>query len=126
MPIAASGSKTEKWEHNRIAKELKPVLLWAKRHNIPSSRLIAEEFGVDRRVGGATEFLHDTVEFLNQEQIHWAFYSFRSSNWDGMDYELGTEKLKWAYWKKIEEGVAHGAAIQRKDTLIWSVLKDQF
>ncbi len=34
----------------------------------------------------------------------WAFYSFREDDWEGMDYELGTEKPGWKYWEAIEKG----------------------
>ena len=122
MPSLTEG-QTEAWEADRIEQELQPIYTWAEKHKVPINRIIAEEFGVDRRVGGATQFLADVVATLNKRNMHWAFYSFRSCNWDGMDYELGTEKLKWVYWQKIEAGVSHEEAIQRRDNPIWAVLK---
>ena len=52
MPVDDQGT-TIKWTKGDIAKSIEPVIDWAKRNNIPANRIIAEEFGVDRRVGGA-------------------------------------------------------------------------
>ncbi|MNO02626.1 hypothetical protein D3C81_2230870 [compost metagenome] len=41
---------------------------------------------------------------MDQAKLHWAFYSFREDSWDGMDYELGSAKVPWAYWQAIEQG----------------------
>ena len=119
------GDKTEKWEKDHIAKQIQPVIDWAKRHKVPMNRIIAEEFGVDRRVGGAQQFLAKIIQVLNQQQWHWAFYSFRSCTWDGMDYELGTKKMPWKYWQKLEKGVSREALTQplRKGYPIWMIVK---
>ncbi|OJJ15373.1 hypothetical protein BKI52_38820 [marine bacterium AO1-C] len=119
------GNKTEKWSKAHIAQQMQPVIDWAKRYKIPTNRMIAEEFGVDRRVGGAQQFLADIIQVLDQHQWHWAFYSFRSSTWDGMDYELGTKKLNWKYWQKLESGVARETLVEpmRKGYPIWMILK---
>lgn len=45
--------------------------------------------------------------------------------WDGMDYELGTKKLSWNYWKAIEEGkepILHRSS----ENPIFSILKSEW
>lgn len=125
MPTQEEG-KTETWEKDRIAKEFAPVFQWAEDFQVPLNRIVAAEFGVDRRVAGAEEFLHDTIEALNAKSLHWAFYSFRSATWDGMDYELGTDKLGWKYWQAIEAGKKHEELIHRKENPLWTLFQEEF
>ncbi|MCP4256901.1 MAG: cellulase family glycosylhydrolase [Planctomycetes bacterium] len=117
---------TAKWTISEIHRRLQPVVEWAQRYNIPTSRIIAEELGCDRRVSGAKEYLEDIVRVFNDARWHWAFYSFRSSDWDGLDYELGTEKLGWKYWQQREKGIDHEELIKRRDNPIWDVFKREF
>lgn len=125
MPSSEEG-KTEIWRKDRMAQELAPVFRWAEEHQVPLNRVVAAEFGVDRRVGGAEQFLHDTIEALNAKSLHWAFYSFRSATWDGMDYELGTDKLGWKYWQAVEAGKKHEELITRRDNPLWNLFKAEF
>ncbi len=125
MPVAGS-DKTEPWTQADIQKRIQPVIDWSKRLNVPASRIIAEEFGYDRRVAGAQAYLEDTIATFNEHTWHWAFYAFRSSDWDGLDYELGTEKLGWKYWQGREKGVDHEALIKRHDNPLWNVIKREF
>lgn len=124
MPAAVEG-KTEKWEAGRITQEMEPVFAWAKKYQVPLNRIVAAEFGVDRRVAGAEQFLEDTIEALNANFLHWAFYSFRSATWDGMDYELGVNKMGWKYWQAIEAGQKHEALITRGDNPLWNLFKSE-
>ena len=125
MPAAVEG-KTEKWEAGRITQEMAPVFAWAKKYQVPLNRVVAAEFGVDRRVAGAEQFLWDTIKSLNEKSLHWAFYSFRSATWDGMDYELGTHKMGWKYWQAIEAGQKHEDLINRGDNPLWNLFKSEF
>ena len=60
---------------------------------------------MDRRVGGARDYLADVVERFERHGWHWAFYAYRSDgDWGGLDYELGTAPLGGAYWKAVEAG----------------------
>jgi len=122
MPIGEE-NETETWEANRIAKEMAPIFEWATHYQVPLNRIVAAEFGVDRRVGGAALFLKDTIKSLNNKKLHWAFYSFRSATWDGLDYELGTAKLGWNYWKQRESGKLHEDLIKRGDNPLWDIFK---
>jgi hypothetical protein len=72
-------------------------------------------------VQGADRYMSDLISIFNQYGWHWAFYAFREDTWDGMDYELGSEKPNWKYWDAIEkeEQPAHGLA----DNPIWNEIK---
>ena len=117
---------TTKWTISEIHRRLQPVVEWAYLFNIPTSRIIAEELGCDRRVSGAKKYLEDIVGVFNEATWHWAFYSFRASDWDGLDYELGTEKLGWKYWQQREKGIDHEDLIKRHDNPLWNVFKREF
>ena len=91
------GKEPEAWTADRLPALFEPVRVWAKQHKVPTNRILLSEFGCDRRVAGAEPYLRDVLKVAAKERWHWAFYSFRSRSWDGMDYELGTQKLKWKY-----------------------------
>ena len=122
MP-GAIGQATRAWSEQDMRDLVGPVVQWSRQHGIPSSRIMASEFGCDRRVAGAKDFLEDLIAIFDEYNWHWAFYSFRSSTWDGLDYELGTKKLGWKYWEKREAGVSHESLIERKDNPLWEVFK---
>jgi len=117
---------TSRWTAAEIRQRLQPVVEWAQRYNIPAWRIMAEELGCDRRVSGAKEYLEDIVGVFNEAGWHWAFYSFRASDWDGLDYELGTQKLGWKYWQEREKGIDHEDLIKRHDNPLWDVFKREF
>jgi endoglucanase len=125
MPVTGSDA-TELWTKANLKGRFQPVVDWAKRWDVPASRIVAEEFGCDRRVVGAKDYLEDLIAMFNEHEWHWAFYSFRSSDWDGLDYELGTEKLGWKYWQQREKGIDHEELIQRHNNPLWEVFKREF
>lgn len=125
MPVGDS-DEWEVWTPSQFAERLQPVVGWSKRFGIAPSRVIAAEFGCDRRVPGAEEYLTELIAQLNSHQWHWAFYSFRGRDWDGLDYELGTQKLGWEYWQEREKGVDHELLIERHDNPLWDVLRREF
>ena len=121
-----TANTTTRWTKAQIHQRLQPVVEWAHRYNIPTWRIMAEELGCDRRVAGAKEYLEDIIGIFNAAQWHWAFYSFRASDWDGLDYELGTERLGWKYWQQREKGIDHEDLIKRHDNPLWDVFKREF
>jgi len=123
MPKGWSGETTT-WTREHLAQRMKPAWNWAEKHAIPQRRIIVSELGCDRRVGGAAPYLRDVIGILDEKKVHWAFYSFRSRNWDGMDYELGTEKLDWKYWQEREAGKSHEELVKRVDNPLWKVIRD--
>lgn len=103
------------WGRERVEKYLKSPQQWAQAHQVPASRLVAGEFGCMRRLPGCRQYLEDVLTSLDQAGLHWAFYSFREDSWDGMDYELGSAKVPWAYWQAIERG--HPDPLKRQATV---------
>ena len=95
-----------------------------KDENIPINRIVAGEFGCMRKNKGARQYLQDIIDFLNQNNFHWAFYSFREDAWDGYDYELSTQNLGWEYWQAVERG--EDPKLPRNDNELFNVLKNQF
>lgn len=109
QPIAYPGpapfaGQTQQWGGQRVAQYLRHPLDWAAAMNVPRSRLVVGEFGCMRRLPGCRQYLEDVLSVLDRHRLHWAFYSFREDNWDGMDYELGSAKVPWRYWQAIEQG----------------------
>lgn len=98
------GGKREQWDGERVAAYLQKPLDWADAVGVPRSRLVVGEFGCMRRLAGCKQYLEGVLTVLDKQQLHWAFYSFREDNWDGMDYELGAAKVPWRYWQAIDKG----------------------
>jgi hypothetical protein len=92
-----------RWDAERVAAHLQQPFDWARAHGVPSSRLVAGEFGCMRRWPDCPRYLDDVLTVLEKHRAHWAFYSFREA-WDGMDYELGAGKLPWQYWQAADKG----------------------
>jgi hypothetical protein len=88
MPDAWDGPPRA-WERTALDRRLGPVAQWADRHGIPAKRIVTAEFGCDRLVPGARDYLYDLAGALDRRRWHWAFYSFREDVWARMDYEMG-------------------------------------
>jgi hypothetical protein len=99
VPYAGS---TVTWNAQKIADYLAKPVDWAKIHGVPLNRLVAGEYGCVRMLAGCKTYLEDVLTVLDSNRLHWAFYSFREDSWDGMDYELGSEKVNWKYWEAID------------------------
>lgn len=102
VPFAAGVAE---WNRARVQQYLQRPLSWASKHAVPVNRLVAGEFGCMRRWAGCEAYLEDVLSALDRDRLHWAFYSFREDSWDGMDYELGRNKVPWSYWQAIEKGL---------------------
>ena len=100
---APFGAGHSRWNAASVEGYLQQPLDWARRHGVAPNRLVAAEFGCMRRWPDCPRYLEDVLRALEADGVHWAFYSFRES-WDGMDYELGSEKLPWQYWEAMERG----------------------
>ena len=119
----ASGA-SEPWSQDRIRGRLAPVARWAQQHGVPRTRIVAAEFGVDRRVSGAAAYLEDLVSVLNEGGWHWAFYSFRSDgDWTGLDYELGADPVDPRIWDAEKRGEDPERYKRRHDNPLWQVLR---
>ncbi|MEI5681334.1 MULTISPECIES: glycoside hydrolase family 5 protein [unclassified Mesorhizobium] len=98
------GEVSENWDAKRVDAYLQLPLDWAQKHGVAENRIVAGEFGCMRRLAGCRQYLDDVLTKLDANRLHWAFYSFREDSWDGMDYELGREKVNWKYWEAIDAG----------------------
>lgn len=118
------GNDTIIWDKNTIEVYFEPFLRWIDENNIPPNRVVAGEFGCMRRNTGADQYLKDVISFMNKNGFHWAFYSFREDEWDGYDYELGSEPLGWEFWHAKENG--ENPPVPRKDNPLFDIIKQQF
>jgi len=118
------GKDTILWNKHTIIAYFKPFLQWVNDKGIPANRIVAGEFGCMRKSSGAKQYLKDVITFFNEKNFHWAFYSFREDEWDGYDYELGSEALGWKYWQAKERG--ENPALPRRDNPLFEILNQQF
>lgn len=121
--IPFAGESTE-WNMDRIKIYLEPFLKWAEDRDIPANRLVCGEFGCYRRNTGCDQYLSDVISVLNNQKIHWAFYSFREDEWDGYDYEIGTGGLGWKYWEAKEKGM--NPSPPRQNNPLFEVIRREF
>lgn len=101
----------ENWNRATLETALSPLVDWQREHNISSTNIMLGEFGCDRRIPGVEHYLADTVSLAEEAGWHWAFYSFREDDWDGMDYELGSQPLS----QSEREARERGEAVTRDD-----------
>ncbi len=101
---------------------VEPVARWQARFHIPSTHIIAGEFGCHRMSPGADRYLTDLIDIFDTHGWHWAFYSFREDTWDGMDYEIGSRPLGENYWEAVERG--DSPEPPRADNPLWRVIAD--
>ena len=93
VPDDAPGGRKRLWDAVALEEYLEPVRSWQGRHGVPSSRIMAAEFGCHRLSRGADRYLDDLLRIFDRRGWHWAFYAFREDTWDGMDYEKGPRPL---------------------------------
>jgi hypothetical protein len=112
------------WSKDSFRGRIAPVARWAQQHGVPRTRIVAAEFGVDRRVSGAAAYLADLVSVLNEGGWHWAFYAFRNDgDWTGLDYEIGEGKDDPRIWDAEKRGEDPERYKHRHDNPLWQVLK---
>jgi hypothetical protein len=122
MPLAGGGIGS--WSAAAMRERLAPVARWAREHGTSPHRIVASEFGVDRRVGGALPYLSDLVSVLNEGGWHWAFYAFRGDgDWTGLDYELGFDRVDPRIWDAKKRGEDEERYKRRHDNPLWQVLQ---
>lgn len=106
------------WDKNTLSSFLKPILDWQREHNIESDKIIVGEFGVNRLMKGAAEYLRDCRTMFQKHGFMHAFYHFREPQFPRMDYELGNEEKIGPYWLALEAGVSPNYERLRKPELI--------
>lgn len=92
------------WDKERLRDYLKTVLDFQSRYQIPSNRILVGEFGGHRMSKGLPIYFEDLIDIFRENQWHFAFYAFREDTWDGMNYEIGDQKLPGSYWYALEQG----------------------
>lgn len=92
------------WDKSALKEYMEEINRFQKNNNIPSNRILVGEFGAHRTSQGLPQYFKDLIDIFTGNGWHFAFYAFREDTWDGMDYELGDQKLPWSYWKAIEQG----------------------
>ena len=102
--VVPYGEADVDWSAATLDTFLQPVYDWAVKQGLPPTRIVAGEFGCMRRNEGCAEYLTDVMANFNRHDIHWAFYSFREDEYDGFDYELGSDALGWKYWEAVDKG----------------------
>lgn len=100
----------EPFELNKdgLTNFLEPINEWATKNKIPDNRIWVGEFGCDRSLEGAENYLADLISIFNENNWHWSFYSYREDDgWQAMDYELGKQKVHYTYWEYQEAETMH-------------------
>ncbi len=115
----------KQWDKSALKDYMSSVISFQKRYKIASNRILVGEFGGYRNIPGLEKYFADLIDIFHEEHWHFAFYAFREDVWDGMDYELGTEKLPWSYWVDQANGIK--PKLNRSDNhLAFAVIKDAF
>lgn len=86
-----------------LRRTLQAVADWQQRWAISPNRVVLAEFGIDRRIRGALEYLRDAICVAEHHGWHWAFYAYR--DWQAMDYEVRYRPLPDGYWAAEQRGV---------------------
>ena len=117
-------------DHQGLWDFFNPVYEWTKKHNVPSNRIWVSEFGCDRTIEGAEQYLADVIDVFNKNKWHWSFYAFREDVWPAMDYELGTGKVIHTYWGYQDSSLLHLNYMEiyskNQDSGLWNVFKKEF
>lgn len=119
--VAPFAGEPEQWDGARVADYLGQFTRWAKGVGLPAQRLVVGEFGCLRRWAGCAAYLDDVLTTVENAGVHWAFYAYREDAWDGMDYELGTALVPWAYWKAADAGTPD--PILRKGSALFEIIQ---
>ena len=69
-----------------LIRKLEKASAWARKHQV---KLMAGEIGISRDVVGADKYLDHVIKTMIKFDISSFVYSFRDTEWDSMDYELG-------------------------------------
>jgi hypothetical protein len=113
----------EGWTPFTITVDLERVAVWARTHAVDPRRIVAAEFGVDRRTEGAVGYLDHLLIGLEQRGWHWAFYAFRGDgSWGGLDYELGAAPFDHVYWASVAQGIDPERLKRRGPNPLWRVI----
>ena len=119
-PIGEKPANNEQvyWDKTTIKNFLKPVIDWQREYKIDYSKIVVGEFGVNRLINGAANYLRDCRSIFLEYGFMHAFYQFREPSFPRMDYELGVEDKIWPYWQALEKGVSPNYEKLRKSEFL--------
>lgn len=100
-----AGQETN-WDRQVVASHIGAAFDWAEEQGLPDTRIVAAEFGCMRRWADCGTYLTDVIDAIEDRGGHWAFYSFREDEWEGMDYELPTTLPPGRFYWLTDEGKA--------------------
>lgn len=92
------------WNQETLRQIILAVVEFQKRCSIPHHRILVGEFGAHRTTPGIDAYFKDLQAIFSQQRWHTAFYAFREDVWDGMDYELGGQKVSWQVQQARDRG----------------------
>lgn len=98
-----AGSETT-WDRQVVTSHISAAFDWAERQGLAGTRVVAAEFGCMRRWTDCGTYLTDVMDAVDARGGHWAFYSFREDEWEGMDYELPANLAPGRFYWLTEEG----------------------
>lgn len=108
------------WDRAAVASHIGAAFDWAGAQGVPATRIVAAEFGCMRLWSDCGTYLTDVMDAVEARGGHWAFYSFREDEWEGMDYELSAKvKPGQFYWLR-EQGKS---GTLRRDGKLMDLLK---
>jgi len=96
-----------RWDRLAVARHINTAFDWAKAHGLPPTRIVAGEFGCMRLWADCETYITDVMDAIDARGGHWAFYSFREDEWEGMDYELPTDVQPGQFYWLRERGEAY-------------------
>ena len=105
VETAYAGAKLT-WDRKAVADHIGAAFDWAKAQGLPASRIVAAEFGCMRLWADCGTYLTDVMDAVEDKGGHWAFYSFREDEWEGMDYELPARVKPGEFYWLSEQGKA--------------------
>lgn len=94
------------WDGKAVADHIGTAFDWAKTQGLPPTRVVAAEFGCMRLWADCGTYLTDVMDTVEAKGGHWAFYSFREDEWEGMDYELPAKVKPGQFYWLSEQGKA--------------------
>ena len=94
------------WDRKAVGSHIGVAFDWAKAQGLPPTRVVAAEFGCMRLWGDCGTYLTDVMDAVEEKGGHWAFYSFREDEWEGMDYELAAKVKPGQFYWMSEQGKA--------------------
>lgn len=99
------GAQQVLWNKARLEEMLAPVVTWARSNELHLDRVVVGEYGVNRLMPGAKEYLADSRALFKQYGFMHALYGFREQHFARMDYELGARQKIYPYWQALEQHV---------------------